>query len=133
MPYRVLVSNELSKLFNVLSHPLRVRIIEELKDKELTVSELKDILEISPAATSQQLSVLRSHGIVVENRQGRNVYYHLRKSGIAEWVMEGLKFIAPDQREVESMVTAIESARNAWSNVPKTKKTAVKPKPKRRT
>lgn len=133
MPYRVLVSNELSKLFNVLSHPLRVRIIEELKSQELTVSALKDILEISPAATSQQLSVLRSHGIVVENRQGRNVYYHLRKPEIAVWVMGGLSFIGPDQSEVQTIVSAIESARNAWGKAPKQKKLPSKPAPKRRT
>lgn len=114
MPYRVVVSNQLAKLFNVLSHPLRVRIVEELRAQDLTVSALKDILGISPAATSQQLSVLRSNGIVVESRQGRNVFYHLHKPEIADWVMDGLKFIAPDEKEVQSIVSAIESARNAW-------------------
>lgn len=129
----MLVSNELSKLFNVLSHPLRVRIIEELKAKELTVSALKDILEVSPAATSQQLAVLRSHGIVVENRQGRNVYYHLRKPEIAGWVMDGLQFVGPDQSEIQTIVSAIESARSAWGTPPKAKKAPSKPTPKRRS
>lgn len=133
MPYRVVVSNELSKLFNVLSHPLRVRIVEELKARELTVTELKDILEISSAATSQQLSHLRSHGIVVENRQGRNVFYHLRKPEIADWITDGLKFIGPDQSEVQTMVTAIESARNAWGTAPKQKKPPSKTASKRQT
>lgn len=127
MPYRVVVSNELSKLFNVLSHPLRIRIIEELKAEELTVSALKDILGISPAATSQQLSLLRAHGIVVENRQGRNVFYHLRKPDIADWIMDGLKFVAPDQSEVQTIVTAIESARTTWGSAPKRKRTPAKP------
>lgn len=136
MPYRVLVSNELSKLFNVLSHPLRVRIIEELKAQELTVGALKDILGISPAGTSQQLSVLRSHGIVMENRQGRNVYYHLRKPEIAAWVMDGLKFVGPDQSEIQTIVSAIESARSVWGSETKRKKPSSKPSkpaPKRPT
>ena len=34
MPYRAVVSAELAKLFNVLSHPVRIRIIEELKKEE---------------------------------------------------------------------------------------------------
>ncbi len=132
MPYRVLVSNELSKLFNVLSHPFRVRIIEELKAQELTVGALKDILEISSASTSQQLSILRSHGIVVENRQGRNVYYHLRKPEIALWIMEGLRFIGPDQQEVQNIAAAIENARNAWSpEPPKPKKPSTKSRKRR--
>lgn len=99
-----------------------MRIIEELKSEELTVSALKDLLEISPAAASQQLSLLRSHGIVAENRQGRNVYYHLRKPEIAQWITDGIKFIAPDPQEVESIVSAIESARNAWGTDSKPKK-----------
>jgi len=112
----------------VLSHPLRVRIIEELKNQELTVGTLKDILEISSAAASQQLSILRSHGIVVENRQGRNVHYHLQQPEIARWIMDGLKFISPDQKEVQNIVSAIENARNAWSaDPPKQKKSSTKP------
>lgn len=132
MPYRVVVSNELSKLFSVISHPLRIRIIEELKSQELTVSELKDALEISPSSTSQQLSVLRSNGIVVENRQGRNVYYHLRKPEMAEWIMDGLQFIAPDQSEIQTIATAIKSARSAWSTPPKRTKPPAKPAGKRK-
>ena len=132
MPYRVVVSNKLSNLFNVLSHPLRVRMIEELKTQELTVGTLKDILEISSAAASQQLSILRSHGIVVENRQGRNVYYHLQQPKIAEWILDGLEFVLPDQQEVQSTVSAIENARNAWSaEPPKQKKPATKPTKRR--
>lgn len=132
MPYRVVVSNKLSNLFNVLSHPLRVRMIEELKTQELTVGTLKDILEISSAAASQQLSILRSHGIVVENRQGRNVYYHLQQPKIAEWILDGLEFVLPDQQEVQSTVSAIENARNAWSaEPPKQKKPTTKPTKRR--
>ena len=116
MPYRIVVSNKLAQLLNVLSHPVRIRIVEELKDKELTVSALKEILELSPAATSQQLSLLRAHGIVEENRQGRNVFYHLCKPSLADWLMDGLKFIDPDPGEVQTIATAIESARSAWGS-----------------
>lgn len=127
MPYRIVVSNKLAQLLNVLSHPLRIRIVEELKAGELTVGTLKDILEISPAATSQQLSVLRAHGIVIENRQGRNVFYHLCKPELADWLMDGLQFVAPDQSEVTTIATAIESARSAWGTAPKRKKRPSKP------
>lgn len=129
MPYRIVVSNKLAQLLNVLSHPIRIRIVEELKNQELTVSALKDILELSPAATSQQLSLLRAHGIVAENRQGRNVFYHLCKPSLADWLMDGLNFIDPDPGEVQTIATAIKSARSAWGSTPKTsrKKTPSKP------
>ena len=104
MPYRAVVSAELAKLFGVLSHPMRIRIIEELKKEDLTVGALKDILGATPSAVSQQLAVLRSHHLVVEMRQGRNVFYHLRRPELAQWIMEGVNFISPDPSEVEQMM-----------------------------
>lgn len=122
LPYRIVVSNKLAQLLNVLSHPVRIRIVEELKSQELTVSTLKDLLELSPAATSQQLALLRAHGIVAENRQGRNVFYRLCKPSLADWLMDGLKFIDPDPGEVQTITTAIESARSAWGSAPPKRK-----------
>lgn len=114
MPYRAVVSAELAKLFGVLSHPMRIRIIEELKKEDLTVGALKDILGATPSAVSQQLAVLRSHHLVVEMRQGRNVFYHLRRPELAQWIMEGVNFISPDPSEVERMMSAIQSAKSVW-------------------
>ena len=114
MPYRAVVSAELAKLFGVLSHPMRIRIIEELKKEALTVGALKDILGATPSAVSQQLAVLRSHHLVVEMRQGRNVFYHLRRPELAQWIMEGVNFISPDPSEVEQMMSAIQSAKSVW-------------------
>lgn len=116
MPYRAVVSAELAKLFGVLSHPLRIRIVEELKDEDLAVGALKDILGISHSAVSQQLAILRSHHLVAEMRQGRNVFYHLRKPELAQWIMDGVQFISPDFSEVEQMMSAIQNAKTAWGD-----------------
>ena len=125
MPYRALVSAELAKLFGVLSHPIRIRIIEELKREDLTVGTLKDILGITSSAVSQQLAVLRTHHLVVEMRQGRNVFYHLHRPDLAKWIMDGVSFISPDTSEVQHMVSAIESVKSVWGS-------DAKPKPKRK-
>lgn len=114
MPYRAVVSAELAKLFGVLSHPIRIRIIEELLQEDLTVGALKDILGVTHAAVSQQLAVLRSHHLVVEQRQGRNVFYHLRNPELARWIMGGLGFILPDTTEVEQMRSAIKNVQSVW-------------------
>jgi len=116
MPYRAVVSAELAKLFNVLSHPVRIRIIEELKKEDLSVGTLRDILGITHSAVSQQLAVLRSHHLVVEMRQGRNVFYHLRKPELAQWIMQGVGFISPDTSEVEQMMSAIQNVKSVWGD-----------------
>ncbi len=125
MPYRAVVSAELARLFGVLSHPIRIRIIEELKKEDLTVGTLKDMLGITHSAVSQQLAVLRSNHLVVESRQGRNVFYHLRKPELATWIMDGVGFISPDASEIEKILKAIQSAKSAWGDIEK-------PQPKRK-
>jgi ArsR family transcriptional regulator len=118
MPYRAVVSAELAKLFSVLSHPLRIRIIEELQKEDLTVSAIKDLVGVSPSAVSQQLAVLRSNHLLSEKRQGRNVFYHLRKPELARWIMEGVNFISPDASEIAQMMSAIQSVKTIWAEEP---------------
>ncbi len=121
MPDRAVVCVELAKLFGVLSHPVRIRILEELKAEDLTVGSLKDILGINHAAVSQQLAVLRSHHLVVERREGRNVFYHLRNAELAKWIMGGTFFILPDASEVEKMMSAVQTVLTVWGGEPKVK------------
>ncbi len=121
MPFRTVVAVELGRLFGVLSHPMRIRIVEELQREDLAVSKLKDILGITHAAASQQLAVLRSCHLVVERRQGRNVYYHLQKPELAKWIMDGLSFISPDSAEIDKLTSAIQNARTVWGGEDKEK------------
>jgi DNA-binding transcriptional ArsR family regulator len=64
-----------SEFFKALGSPLRVRILDELRDGELTVSEIRERLGVEPANVSQQLAILRSKNIVVGRKQGSNIYY----------------------------------------------------------
>lgn len=115
MPYRTVISSELARLFSVLSNPNRVRIIEELSQGELTVKDLQKLLGNTHAAISQQLAVLRTNRIVLERREGRNVFYHLKNPELAAWVLTGIRFISPDQTEIQDMMVAIEKAKKNWS------------------
>ncbi|MBZ0185060.1 MAG: metalloregulator ArsR/SmtB family transcription factor [Candidatus Obscuribacterales bacterium] len=116
MPYRTLVTKELAELFGVLSHPHRIQIVEELHGGEKDVNSLVEILQISQSGVSQHLSQLRLHKLVVERKQGRSVFYHLRDKDIATWALEGLKFIGPQKEEVQEFFSAVEKARSYWSD-----------------
>lgn len=115
MPYRILVAKELSELLGVLSHPIRIRIVEELGAGEMDVKTLVDIVNISQSGVSQHLALLRAHRVVLERREGRNVYYHLRDESLADWVLGGLQFIGPDHKETREFQSAIKKAKNIWS------------------
>lgn len=116
MAYRRLVTKELAELFNVLAHPIRIRIIEELYAGERDVSSLAELLGLSQPGVSQHLSLLRGQRLVLERRQGRNVYYHLRHPEMARWILDGLRFVGQQQEELEQFLSAVAKARTAWSN-----------------
>lgn len=64
-------------LFKALTHPARIAILDILRDGEHCVCHLESALGLRQAYVSQQLSVLREAGIVVDQRDGLNVYYRV--------------------------------------------------------
>lgn len=115
MPSRTLVARDLAKFIGVFSHPDRIRIVEALRDGERDVNALQDALGVSHSRTSQNLSVLRSHRVVVERREGRHVYYRLVHSEVADWVLGGLRFLEADLADVVQRRLEIEAARQVWT------------------
>ena len=73
-----------AELCKSLSDPKRLRIIQELRVDERTVSELADILGLKQSNTSQHLAVLRKIGVVFPHKEGSMVYYRLAHPKIAE-------------------------------------------------
>jgi ArsR family transcriptional regulator len=67
-----------AEFFRILGHPVRVRILELLKDGERTVGDLQHELQMDSGGTSQHLGVLRKHGILEGRRVGTSVYYTVR-------------------------------------------------------
>lgn len=73
-----------AEFFRMLGHPVRIRLLELLQDRPISVRELLTQIEIEPAALSQQLAVLRRSGIVTSTREGSTVIYALAGGDVAE-------------------------------------------------
>jgi DNA-binding transcriptional ArsR family regulator len=73
-----------AEFFKTLSHPMRIRVLELLSEREYSVGELLRELEVEPSNLSQQLAVLRRAGLVVTRKEGSTVYYSLISDQIAE-------------------------------------------------
>lgn len=119
---RNVVAEELSRFFGVLAHPLRVLIIEELRNGEMTVTDLKDALDVPQATVSQHLGILRSNRVVLERRDGRHVFYHLRQPELADLVLESISFVLPDETESKRILSAINTTRTSWAKQKTSKK-----------
>lgn len=64
-------------IFKALGHPARLRIVEELRGGERCVCDLVDVSEGGWSTVSRHLSVLKSAGILEDEKRGLQVYYKL--------------------------------------------------------
>jgi DNA-binding transcriptional ArsR family regulator len=64
-----------AEFFKALSHPLRIRILDELRRGEVGVNDLCVRLDVEQSTLSQQLAVLRTRSIVVGRKDGQSVLY----------------------------------------------------------
>lgn len=67
-----------SELIKVMANPVRLMIIDALSDGEKNVSELIALTGENQSNVSKCLSVLKSNGIIQDNKKGLNVYYSLK-------------------------------------------------------
>ena len=78
-------SDKLARIFKVLSVNTRVSMIDLLKRRSLCVNALARALDITPAAVSQHLRILRDTDIVTADKQGYFVHYRVNEATLAEW------------------------------------------------
>lgn len=78
-------SEKIARIFKVLSVETRVHMIELLKRRSLCVNVLARALEVTPAAVSQHLRVLRDADIVTADRNGYFVHYKVNEATLAKW------------------------------------------------
>ena len=83
---------------------------------ETDVGFLKRVLETSHSNVAQHLAVLRAHRAVTERRQGRHVFHRLCSSDLAEWLVDGMRFVPEATEENEEVKNALQNAKLAWTS-----------------
>lgn len=66
-----------AEFFKALAHPVRIAILEHLRNGPLSVGEIQALTGVAGSSVSQQLAVLRGRGIVAPERAGTTVRYHV--------------------------------------------------------
>ena len=67
-----------------IAEPNRRRILQLVRDEELTAGEIASHFEVSRPAVSQHLTVLKEAGLVHERRNGTRRLYSVRPEGLAD-------------------------------------------------
>jgi ArsR family transcriptional regulator len=73
-----------ARIFRALSHPTRIAILEVLRERELSARAIQEKLGIEQTNLSQHLAILRSHQIVVNRKEGNQVFYSIRNPVLLE-------------------------------------------------
>lgn len=70
-------AEHLASILKAIAHPLRLRLVALLIDHERCVNELAEQLDVNQAIVSQQLRILRMHGLVAVSRSNGFANYRL--------------------------------------------------------
>lgn len=98
-----------AEVFKTLGHPMRIRVLELLSDREHSVAEMLPVLGVEASNLSQQLAVLRRSGFVSPRREGSTVYYSLTSPEVAELLAVARRILTTqlsDQMELLSDLRA---------------------------
>lgn len=66
-----------AELFKALGNPIRLKIIDSIRNGEVCVKTLEKVTGASQSCVSQHLAILRNSGIVKSHRNGHLVCYSL--------------------------------------------------------
>lgn len=84
---------EAAELFKVLGHESRLRLLQLLGDRPMTVGVLVEVTGMSQPLVSQHLRTLRQGGLVIGRRQGREVEYHLADDHVSHVIADALAHV----------------------------------------
>ena len=72
----------IARRFRVLGEPLRIKLLNRLREREASVNELSEALGASQQNVSQHLAVLAEAGVVGRRKEGTRVYYRIVDEGV---------------------------------------------------
>ena len=67
-----------ARIIKALAHPTRLFLVDELSRGERCVCELTEMVGADMSTVSKHLTVLRSAGIVEDEKRGSQVFYTIR-------------------------------------------------------
>ncbi|MHB8693121.1 MAG: ArsR/SmtB family transcription factor [Solirubrobacteraceae bacterium] len=88
-----------AEFFRTLGHPVRVRMLQLLREGEMKVGALQSSLGLDSSGASQQLAALRKQGLVSSRREGTSVYYRLKDERTLELLQLAKEIISANLEE----------------------------------
>jgi ArsR family transcriptional regulator len=71
-------------MLKTMSHPIRLKILCLLQDKEMTVGDIREEVKTTNANVSQHLSILRNQGIIGYRKDANFIYNRINDTRVLE-------------------------------------------------
>lgn len=84
---------EKAEIFKALAHPTRLIIIDEIKDKKMSVKELTEIIGSDISTVSKHLDILKKNKIIEGEKVKNYIYYRLVIPCILDFMTCAMKVI----------------------------------------
>lgn len=78
--------DDMAKLLKTMSHPIRLKILCLLQDREMTVGEIHREVRTTNANVSQHLSILRNIGIIAYRKDANFIYNRITDKRVTELI-----------------------------------------------
>lgn len=81
----------LNQAFKALSDPTRRKILDLLKEGDMTAGEIADQFQMTKPSISHHLSLLKQADLVWDERHGQHIYYSLNTTvfqDLLKWVLQ---------------------------------------------
>lgn len=78
------VYERVASFFKIVGDPTRCKIISVLKENEMCVGDISNVLSMTKSSISHQLSKMKEQGVVKSRKEGKEVYYSLDDEHVAE-------------------------------------------------
>jgi DNA-binding transcriptional ArsR family regulator len=97
----------IARRFRVIGEPMRIRLLDRLREGEATVGELAEALAASQQNVSKHLGVLADVGIVGRRKQGNHVYYRVVDEGVFALCEEVCGSVQAQLRTLSELVEGV--------------------------
>jgi len=93
--------------FRVLGEPMRIRLLDRLRDGEATVSDLQDALGASQQNVSKHLGILHAAGMVSRTKRGNHTVYAISDPSVFELCDQVCGGVRRQVRELEAVLQGV--------------------------
>lgn len=97
----------IARRFRVIGEPMRIRLLDRLREGEATVNELSEALGASQQNVSKHLALLAEAGILGRRKEGTHVYYRIVDEGVLELCEQVCGSVQRQLRALNELVAGV--------------------------